>query len=193
MAGFRALVVDDDDTTASLVAQMIRPVISEVDEALDGETALQLFASHHHAVVILDLHMIGLDGIEVLRRIRAVDNAAKVIILTGFATKESAIDALNLGAFRYLEKPSPMSDLQRVVTDACASYAPRGVPVDETRITALYGRLAALSKELEVAPGNHNLVLQYRDCLDELRRHQEVEAETATRTFRENLVLEPDV
>lgn len=123
MNALRALVVDDDPTTASLVARMIHPVVCDVDEAVDGETALELFARHHHAIVILDLHMAGLDGIDVLRQILAIDRSAKVIILTGVATKESAIDALNLGAFRYLEKPRSMNELQRAVEDACASYA----------------------------------------------------------------------
>jgi DNA-binding response OmpR family regulator len=122
MAALRALVVDDDRTTANLIARMIRHIVHGVDEAIDGEMALRLFADRHHAVVILDLNMSGLDGIEVLRQIRDLDPAAKVIILTGFASKESAIDALNLGAFRYLEKPSPMNELQRVVADACANY-----------------------------------------------------------------------
>src|SRR6266545_2163355 len=114
----RALVVDDDSLTRDLFRRVVRQSVREVDEAEDGPAAMSLFTARRHALVVLDVKMPGFDGLEVLRRIRALDARTEVIIVTGFASKEVAIEALNLNAFRFLEKPIALEQLGHVLHEA---------------------------------------------------------------------------
>jgi DNA-binding response OmpR family regulator len=95
----RALVADDDDEVAIFGECLRRLSIRQVDQATDGEAALALFLEHKHALVVLDLNMPRMSGLDVLRRIRTIDPRTQVVIVTALASKEQAIEALNLHAF----------------------------------------------------------------------------------------------
>jgi two-component system, sensor histidine kinase and response regulator len=86
--------------------------------AMDGEKGIQSVKENQVDIVILDIRMPGIDGIETLRRIREINNSVVVILLTGYGTLESAQKAIRYGAFDYLKKPFDIQELRSVVHKA---------------------------------------------------------------------------
>ncbi len=112
MAGERLLIVDDESAVRDLLSTFCTSQGYIVDTAPDGEAALDALSGADHALCILDLRLPGMSGIEVLRRARELAPDCEVIILTGYADVESAVAALRLGAYDYLQKP--LADLERL-------------------------------------------------------------------------------
>ena len=114
MAGSRVLVVDDEPTVRDVVVQYLRRDGHEVTEAVDGHQALELLASAPPDLVVLDLMLPGVDGLEVLRRLRATSDVP-VIMLTALAEERDRVTGLELGADDYVVKPfSPRELAARV-------------------------------------------------------------------------------
>ncbi|WP_107069543.1 MULTISPECIES: response regulator transcription factor [unclassified Streptomyces] len=110
----RILVVDDDPTVAEVVTGYLRRAGHTVDHAADGPAALVLAARGAPDLVVLDLMLPGLDGLEVCRRLRA-DRPVPVIMLTARGTEDDRIAGLELGADDYVTKPfSPRELVLRV-------------------------------------------------------------------------------
>jgi DNA-binding response OmpR family regulator len=105
MAGERILVVDDEPMLRKLLADTLALEDFEVATAEDAESALKLMEKRSFDAAVLDIMMPKVTGIELLKRIREINKELPVIILTAYASKESAIEALRLGAHDYLEKP----------------------------------------------------------------------------------------
>lgn len=190
MLEVRALAVNDDAAPLALCEQILRTCVRQVDLAIDGEAALALFREHRHALVVLDLVMRPMHGLEVLRQIRAIDSRTQVVIVTPYATRENAIEALNLHAFRLLETPWDGRQFVAALEEAYALYQRIGeAPAHEDEIAALYAQLAALSAELERSPDDENLKQAHQQCFGRLRDLQRQEAEFASQVFRENLAL----
>ena len=111
----RILVVDDDaDFRATLQEILQRSGFTPTLAASAREGLEQLFAQRFD-IVLLDLVLPDMDGLEVLREVRKAGHRAKVILITGFATIESAVDAIKLGASDYLAKPFAINDLITLV------------------------------------------------------------------------------
>ncbi len=105
MLGTSILVIDDDPLMREFVEEAMRRRGWVVDAAPSGKAGLALFAKKSHDVVITDLKMTPIDGLAVLREIRNENHHAQVIIMTGYATIETAVEALKNGAADYLLKP----------------------------------------------------------------------------------------
>jgi DNA-binding response OmpR family regulator len=138
----RILMVDDEASIRELVVPVLRTEGFDVDEADDGETALELFRRRPHDLVVLDLRLPGIDGLEVLREIRRV-STAYVIVLTARTEEADRVVGLELGADDYVTKPfSPRELVARVRAvlrrrrdDAVVDEVRRlgGLVVDESR------------------------------------------------------------
>ncbi len=113
-------VIDDEAVIRDVLAQLLTSEGYEVEMSSSGEEALEKFPSQSFDVVLLDLLMPGLDGLEVLRRIKRVDPLAAVIIITAYGSVESAVEALKIGALDYVQKPFKHDDLLRVLDKAVA-------------------------------------------------------------------------
>jgi DNA-binding response OmpR family regulator len=114
MPGSRVLVVDDEPTVRDVVVQYLRRDGHEVTEAGDGEQALELLASQTPDLVVLDLMLPGVDGLEILRRLRSSSDVP-VIMLTALAEERDRVAGLELGADDYVVKPfSPRELAARV-------------------------------------------------------------------------------
>jgi DNA-binding NtrC family response regulator len=100
----RVLVVDDKDTMVKLLARVLSPEF-DVTTAADGTRALGVIGSRPFDVVISDIRMPGADGMAVLTETRRVQPDTEVILMTGFATVQAAVEAMKLGAYDYLQKP----------------------------------------------------------------------------------------
>ena len=99
------LVVDDDEDARAALAKILAAEGFQAVAAADGEAAIDRVASEPPAVVLLDRIMPGLDGIETLRRLKAIAPEVQVIIVTGYGDTSSAVQAMKLGAYDYLTKP----------------------------------------------------------------------------------------
>jgi two-component system NtrC family response regulator len=139
--------VDDDDALREGLAETVADLGHAPRIAASGREALAVVAADDIDCVLLDLRMPGgMDGIEVLRRIRERDNAPPVIVLTAFATSENTIEAMRLGAFDHLTKPIGRMDLDALLT----RLPQRGDPppaVDEAiESGTLIGKSAAIRR-----------------------------------------------
>jgi DNA-binding NtrC family response regulator len=106
------LLVDDEPCFVEVMSQRLRKRGFMVTPAVSGQDALnRLEADKNIEVVILDVKIPGMDGIETLRMIKKYRPLVKIIMLTGHATINSAIDAMKLGAFDYLMKPCDLKEL----------------------------------------------------------------------------------
>jgi DNA-binding response OmpR family regulator len=110
----RILVVDDDLTVREVVVSYLRAATHEVDEAGDGETGLRLCADRRPDLVVLDLMLPGIDGLETCRRIRAT-STVPIVMLTALGEEGDRVAGLEIGADDYLAKPfSPRELVLRV-------------------------------------------------------------------------------
>jgi DNA-binding NtrC family response regulator len=113
-------IIDDEAVIRDVLTQFLTSEGYEVELSSSGEEALEKFPSPSFDVILLDLLMPGLDGLEVLRRIKRLDPQAAVIILTAYGSVESAIEAMKIGALDYVQKPFKHDDLLRVLEKAVA-------------------------------------------------------------------------
>ena len=111
MAGYRVLLVDDEEEFISALSERLTLRGIEVDSALNGEEALARLVAKDFEVVILDVMMPGLGGLEVLRQIKATHPNTQVILLTGHGSTREGIEGMRLGAFDYLIKPVDLEDM----------------------------------------------------------------------------------
>lgn len=99
------LVVDDEEIIVNTLNDDLQCQGYRVDIALDGQRGLDLFEIHRHKLVIADLSMECMGGIEMVKKIKAIDSQTKVIILTGYGTRESAIESLRMRVDDFILKP----------------------------------------------------------------------------------------
>jgi two-component system response regulator HydG len=107
----RILVVDDQRNMRATLALMLRAAGYDVDEASDGANGVELGSKGAYDIVLTDLRMGTLDGLTVLRAVRESSPNTEVIIMTAFGTIESAVEAMRLGAFDYIQKPFSEEEL----------------------------------------------------------------------------------
>ena len=114
----RVLLVDDEKDFTETLAQRLDVRGFDVKASFSGEECLELVQAHEFDVVVLDVLMPGKDGIETLREIKRLKPLIHVIMLTGNATVETAIEGMKLGAYDYLMKPTETDDLVDKITKA---------------------------------------------------------------------------
>jgi len=112
------LIIDDEERFLKTTQTLLEKEGYAVRTAPDGFRGLDSLKTSRTDVVVLDVKMPGIDGIEVLRSIKADHPLVEVLMLTGHATMETAIDGLKLGAFDYLTKPCDLSTLKRKIDEA---------------------------------------------------------------------------
>lgn len=99
------LVVDDEDAVRDLLAKTLTMADYDVDGAKDGHEAIERLRTITYDLLITDLKMPGLDGLSVIREARRISADLPIIVITGYSTESSAIEAINLGVAGYLTKP----------------------------------------------------------------------------------------
>jgi DNA-binding NarL/FixJ family response regulator len=136
----RVLVVDDQALVREglMTLLAVAPGIEPVAAAADGEQAVALCTRHRPDVVLMDLRMPKLDGVEATRRIRAAQPDTEVVVLTTHADEESILDALNAGARGYLTKDAGITEISRAV-HAAADHQALLDPLVQSRLIAAAG------------------------------------------------------
>ena len=105
MEEYKVLVIEDDETAREQLAKVIQKEGFEVVMAEDGRVGLEMFKNEHPEIVITDLKMPGIDGLEVMRKVRRFSTNVPIILITAYGETDTAISALREGALDYLKKP----------------------------------------------------------------------------------------
>jgi two-component system response regulator AtoC len=136
----RILVAEDEANLRLVLQKELQRMGHDVRAAADGEAALKLLEESNVDVLLSDISMPNMDGMELLRRVHQRPNPPEVIMLTGHATVESAIEAMKLGAYDYLSKPYRIAELDALVKQAAEK---RRLRVDNARLRTLVERQTA--------------------------------------------------
>jgi DNA-binding NtrC family response regulator len=133
----RVLVVDDEEQFVETLAERLVIRNYDVTISLSGEDALEKVRGYNFDVVVLDVLMPGIDGIEALREIKNIKPLTEVIMLTGHATVETAIEGMKLGAYDYLMKPCETQDLVMKIDKAHQRKAAHQERIREAKVSKL--------------------------------------------------------
>jgi two-component system response regulator AtoC len=145
----RILVVDDEVFVRDLLSDFFGKLKFTVVTASDGPSGIAALEKEPFNVVLVDLKMPGMSGTETLREIRRIRSATPVIIMTGYPTIDSSIEALRLGAYDYIIKPFKLQELRELIERAIKEQQLH------TEIDTLRGRIAGIEQELrEYRNGN---------------------------------------
>ncbi len=118
MDQINVLLVDDEDEFVKSLSERMKMRELDSDIALNGEQALKIMDEEIPDVMVLDLKMPGIDGLEVLRRVKTSYPQVQVIMLTGHGSEQVEAEARRLGAFEYFQKPTAMDLLVETIKKA---------------------------------------------------------------------------
>ncbi len=110
------LIVDDEKNIRMTLSQSLESLEMETDTASDGEEALAKLKEKDFGLILLDIRMPGMDGMEVLRQVREIRPDIRVIMITAYGTIESAVEAIKLGAVDFLQKPFDPDEIRQLVS-----------------------------------------------------------------------------
>ena len=137
MARKSILVVDDEKNQREILEEILSGEGYDVTTASSGEAAMKFVADRHFDLVLTDLKMTGMSGLDLLKSLTDFDKSIIVILLTAHGTIDSAVDALRLGAFEYLQKPYDSEKLLETVSRALK------------KLTALDAEIVSVSPEMD--------------------------------------------
>lgn len=130
----RVLVVDDDEKILFAFREVLRKEGCIYITARNGEEAIERLRDRQPDIIFMDITMPKLDGLEALKRIKEENRMIPVIIITGYGTMQTAINAMQLGAFEYLTKPMDVEKVREVTRKALTSIMDQSTrPIDEKR------------------------------------------------------------
>ena len=130
----RILLVDDEEQFVQALSERLTLRGYDVTTSLSGEDALEKLKHYNYEVVILDIAMPGLDGVATLREIKKFKPLTEVIMLTGHATVETAIEGMKLGAADYLVKPCDTEELMAKINKAHQRKAGQEERIREAKV-----------------------------------------------------------
>src|SRR5262249_7363462 len=136
MAAEKILVVDDEQSMTQFLGIVLRKEGFQVTTVNSGRDALDKIRMEPFDVVISDIKMPGMDGIQLLQGIKKHDPNIPVVLMTAYASQQSAIDAVNLGAFQYLLKNAKNDEIRMAVRNALEIHPGRNrnqLPNHETK------------------------------------------------------------
>ena len=110
------LIVDDEKNIRMTLSQSLESLEIETDTASNGEEALAKLKEKDFGLILLDIRMPGMDGMEVLRQVREIRPDIRVIMITAYGTIESAVEAIKLGAVDFLQKPFDPDEIRALVS-----------------------------------------------------------------------------
>ena len=111
----RILVVDDQSSVRELLRAVLKSDGHEVEDAVDGESAVDKLKAGFHDLAIMDIRMPGLDGVDALARMKALSPETGVVMMTAYASVDTAVRAMKLGAFDYVTKPIDIDEVRSVI------------------------------------------------------------------------------
>jgi DNA-binding response OmpR family regulator len=109
------LIVDDEKNIRLTLSQALETLDAQIDVAANGGEALTKLKEKEFGLILLDIRMPGMDGMEVLRRVREIRPDIRVIMITAYGTVESAVEAMKMGAVDFLQKPFDPEEVRELV------------------------------------------------------------------------------
>src|SRR5687768_1335434 len=119
------LVVDDDQSIATAFERFLRHEGHVCTVASNAEDAVRLVAERDPDLVVMDIRMPGVDGLQTLQQLRSLYPDVYVVMMTAYGTSQTSIDAIRAGAFEYLTKPLDLDQLRSVIDQALAARRSR--------------------------------------------------------------------
>ena len=120
--GIKILVVDDDRQLADTLTEFLTKLGYQAATAYGGREGLELFEQGNFQLLITDLMMPEMDGMELLAEVKKQDRLAVVLVITGVGTVDSAVDAMNKGAYDFIPKPVKLAELGVIIERAMERY-----------------------------------------------------------------------
>jgi len=136
----KVLLVDDEEDFVEILSLRLKEVGEHVIGVYSGKACLETLAKEDIDVVVLDIKMPGMDGIETLREIKKKHPIVEVILLTGHGTIDTAVQGMKLGAFDYLLKPADFEDLLAKLEEARKRKAEQEERIRKAEARALLRR-----------------------------------------------------
>ncbi|NIR13015.1 MAG: response regulator [Desulfobacterales bacterium] len=130
----RVLLVDDEEQFVQTLAERLEMRDYDVTTSFSGEDALEKVKGYNFDVIVLDVLMPGVDGVETLGEIKKIKPLTEVIMLTGHATVETAIEGMKLGAYDYLMKPCETEELVTKINKAHERKAEQEERIREAKV-----------------------------------------------------------
>ena len=156
------LVVDDEPNLRRVLSAQLTRDGYDVHTAEDGEQGLQMLADHHFDLVISDLKMPKVDGMQLLRAASVLEPQLPGVIITAHGTVDNAVEALKTGAFDYITKPFSPRELGARLKSLLRRVTPRGidqvVEVDQLILDPVSHRATAQGSTLELGPTEYRLL-----------------------------------
>ena len=146
----RVLVVDDDDGVRRLSTTVLSRMPLEVEAVATGEEALRLAHGDAYAVILLDLRLPGLGGIETLRRLKDQGCTAEIVMITGFGNVPAAVEAMQAGATDFIEKPFTPDQMQTLVRQMLAQRAAED-PIQDPVVSYIQRHATEIGNRNDVA------------------------------------------
>ncbi len=115
---YRILVVDDESSLREMLAILLQREGYIVDQAADGMAAVEMIGEETYDLVVSDIQMPRMTGIDLLRKLRQDDNGVTVIMITAFSSTEEAVEAMKLGAYDYITKPFKNDEIRLIIKNA---------------------------------------------------------------------------
>jgi len=163
----RILVVDDSELIGQQLSQLLNTPGREISVAHEGTTALEWLVERPYSLVLTDLRLPGISGLDLIREIRDRDLPVTVIVMTAYATVEAAVDAMKLGAYDFIQKPIDTVRLELLVHKA----------LEDRR---LVDEVADLRNRLRRRNAYHNLLGRSRRMMEVFARVERVASSKCT-------------
>lgn len=125
---FRVVIADDEETIRNGLKRLIESYeldLSVIATAQDGEEAIEVIKKYHPEIILMDINMPFMNGLEIIEKVRETDRDAKIIIISGYSQFEYAQKALELGVFSYILKPINYRDFKNILLKAMDAYSQR--------------------------------------------------------------------
>jgi DNA-binding NtrC family response regulator len=168
----RVLVVDDDNLLRRLIVEQLSRSDFDAAAAATGREALEALRENDYDVVLMDITMPELSGLDALREIRKLDDPPEVVMLTADASLDSGLEAMRFGAYDYLTKPAPLDEMEAVIRKADekrrlvkqnaslrAAARPRGVIEEALPLSGKGSLMGPVISEAEVAARTDSTIL----------------------------------
>ncbi len=146
----KVLLVDDEQEFVESLSERLQLRNLDADVVYDGEQALEALSQNKPDVMVLDLRMPGIDGMEVLRRVSKEHPEMRVVILTGHGTDKDEQEARKLGAFEYMQKPVDIEKLDSTLHRAWRSLKKLQENVDHTWMAAAFSEAGQQDYAVEI-------------------------------------------
>lgn len=165
MKAMKVLVIDDEQIVLDSVSKILTVENYDVDVSLSGRQGLDWAIQRQYDIVLTDIRMPDIGGMRVLRDIKRVKPSLPVVIITGYATVRSAVQAMKLGATDYLQKPFTPEKLLKAVTSALDMASTQ--PFEEQALIHKDEMVKVLQRAAFDAEFTANLLYEGADALDE--------------------------